>query len=206
MYKIYINETPLLLGTEKLLDSLSANGLNLTLKYRKSPKQVLQIVDMMEKTDRFEQVVLFDDDVKQLWKDFKSRFKIIKAAGGVVFNEKGEILVMFRRGNWDLPKGKIDPGETKKQAAVREVEEETGIQNIELKKKITRTLHTYRIKKKRILKYSYWYKMKAPNQSLTPQVEEDIERCEWVKPEDFLKNYHPMYGNIREVVLATING
>ncbi len=200
MYKIYINETPLILVETSKFEPNLGNGQNLAVRYAGKVKQLLQVVDMLEKTQRFESVTIHAPDIKKLWKDFKSLFKKIKAAGGVVFNEKKEILVMFRRGFWDLPKGKIDPGETKKQAAVREVEEETGISNIKLGKKICRTLHTYQLKEKRILKYSYWYKMTAPKTKLIPQMEEDIEKCEWMETRDFIKNCQPIYGNILEVL------
>lgn len=200
MYKIYINETPLILVKTSDFHPKLGNGQNLAVRYMGKTKQLLQVVDMLEKTERFESVTIHFNDLKILWEDFKSLFKKIKAAGGVVFNEENEILVMFRRGFWDLPKGKIDPGETKKQAAVREVEEETGISNIKLGKKICRTLHTYKNKEKRVLKYSFWYKMQAPKTKLIPQTEEDIERCEWLKMKDFLKNYSPIYKNIQEVL------
>ena len=200
MYKIYINETPLILVETSKFEPNLGNGQNLAVRYVGKSKQLLQVVDMLEKTQRFESVTIHAPDLKKLWKDFKTLFKKIKAAGGVVFNEKKEILVMFRRGFWDLPKGKIDKGETKKQAAVREVEEETGITNIKLGKKICRTLHTYQLKEKRILKYSYWYKMTAPKTKLIPQTEEDIEKCEWMEKGDFIENCQPVYQKIIEVL------
>lgn len=202
MYKIYINDTPLFLASKKEFEKLPLEGMNLTLRYTGKDKQFMQIADLLEKSGRFDAVFLYHDDLKLMWKNFKNKYKIQKAAGGLVFNEKGEILVMYRRGVWDLPKGKIDPGETKKVAAVREVEEETGIENIDRGKRILKTFHTFRRNDKRILKVTYWYKMTAPNQPLTPQTEEDIEKCEWVNPKDFLENYSPIYGNIQEVVLA----
>ena len=200
MYKIYINDTPIILGTKKMLNDLPLSEQQFIIRYSGKVKQILQIVDMAEKTSRFDSILLWHDDLDKLWLDFKSRFKIIKAAGGVVFNPKNEILAIYRRGFWDLPKGKIEKGERKKEAALREVMEETGITKIDLIERITKTYHTYRIEKKRILKVSYWYKMSAPQQNLTPQTEEDIERCVWVDPNDFLQNYRPVYGNILEVV------
>ena len=155
---------------------------------------------MLEKTKRFESVTIHAPNVKKLWKDFKSLFKVMKAAGGVVFNPENEILVMFRRGFWDLPKGKIDLGETKKQAAIREVEEETGVSKLKLGKKIARTFHTYPQKGKRVLKYTYWYHMTSPKTNLIPQTEEDIEKCEWQTKDDFLQNGKPVYKNILEVL------
>ena len=69
---------------------------------------------------------------EESFKDYTKDKVIIEAAGGLVFNEKNELLMIFRRGFWDLPKGKVDEGETLEQCAVREVQEETGLQNIML--------------------------------------------------------------------------
>ena len=203
MYKIYINDTPLFLASKKEFENFPLRGMNLTLRYAGKDKQFLQIADMLEKSNKFDSVFLYHDDLKGMWNKFKGKYKIIKAAGGVVFNENGEILTMFRRGSWDLPKGKIDSGETKRTAAVREVTEETGIENLKIGKRITKTYHTYRQNGRRILKITYWYKMKAPHQALIPQTEEDIEKCEWTEPVEFLENYSPIYGNIRDVISFT---
>ena len=125
----------------------------------------------------------------------------IKAGGGLIKNESNEFLFIFRRGYWDLPKGKIEVDETKKQAAVREVEEETGINNVVLEKKICNTYHTYRLKQgKRIIKKSYWYLMYAPKQTLIPQASEDIDKAEWMTLAAFKENCHPVYKNILEVI------
>ena len=122
---------------------------------------------MLEKNDRFDAIVIYDDDVKRLYKDFKSIYKTIKAAGGVVENEKGETLLIFRRDHWDLPKGKIEEVEKNKVAAVREVQEETGLHQVELNDFIGKTYHTYRDRKnRRVLKLTYWYKMQTSENQL----------------------------------------
>jgi len=201
MYKISINETPLILrDLAEIPKDFESDEKNLILEYTGKPKLLLQAIDMLEKSQKRESITLYSNDYQQMVKDYNKLYKLVEAAGGLVFNPKGEILTMYRRGSWDLPKGKIDPGETKKQAAVREVEEETGIANIKLGKKICRTLHTYQLKDKRVLKYSFWYKMTAPKTKLVPQIEEDIEKCEWMKKSDFLKNCKPVYWNILEVL------
>ena len=116
-------------------------------------------------------------------------------------NTNKELLVIYRRGSWDLPKGKIDPGETKEEAAVREIQEETGLQTVELGKLICSTYHTYKDKKgNRILKLTHWFEMHTTEIALIPQAEEDIEVAEWQKPETFLAGDFPMYSSIREVV------
>ena len=125
------------------------------------------------------------------------------AAGGVVQNDFGEILIMFRRGVWDMPKGKLDKGESIEQCAVREVQEETGLQNIELDKFIHTTFHQYWDKwtKKELGKKTHWYVMRAKGaQTLVPQAEEDITEIVWVKPEDIVNFENNMHKNIVEVI------
>jgi len=110
----------------------------------------------------------------------KREFKIIDAAGGVVRNEDGKVLLIYRLKKWDLPKGKIDKGESFKMAAVREVEEETRIK-VKLKSRITTTWHTYAIKNKPILKRNKWYSMVCIDDSaMRPQKIENIAKVEWM--------------------------
>ena len=145
--------------------------------------------------------ILFDKDLNKLKKAFFKHFTKVIAAGGVVRNDKGYILLIFRRGKWDLPKGKLDEGETLEQCAVREVEEETGLKNIELQEKITTTYHTYSEFGKHILKESYWYKMKcSSDQKLIPQTEEDITKVKWVRYDDLKEYASNTYQTILEVL------
>ena len=124
--------------------------------------------------------VFLNADLEALKKEFWKKFKIVKAAGGLVVNEENKILMIFRRGKWDLPKGKLDKGETLEQCAVREVEEETGLTNITLQSPLIITYHTYHEGSKFVLKESYWYNMKVSGiQNLTPQTEEDISAIKW---------------------------
>ncbi len=138
---------------------------------------------------QFHAGILLDKDLSKLKKAFYKHFTLITAAGGVVSDSKDNILMIFRRGKWDLPKGKLDKGETIEECAVREVEEETGVKEITLGEKITTTYHTYSEYGKHILKESHWYKMKCnDHQKVVPQTEEDITDIKWVKKSD-LKNY-----------------
>nr|MDA3778631.1 NUDIX domain-containing protein [Bacteroidales bacterium] len=106
-----------------------------------------------------------------------------------------KILVIKRRGKWDLPKGKIEPGESNEEGALREVEEECGISNLELKKLITTTYHTYTLNNEAILKRTFWYDMEhSSNSKLTPQTEEEISEVKWLSENDInmvLKNTFP---------------
>ena len=146
-------------------------------------------------------IVFVADDFTTLLKSFKSHFKNIKAAGGLVINEKKQILMIFRRSKWDLPKGKVDQNETIEQAAVREVEEETGIKVDSLKELLKTTFHIYLHNGKYCLKENYWFKMKSHSKyPLTPQVEEDIEKIEWVDSENIDKYLAKSFPSIKDVI------
>ena len=139
----------------------------------------------------------------EMKEQFFSFFKTIEAAGGMVRNEKNEILVIFRNGKWDLPKGKIDMRkESIKQAALREVKEETGIKALLIKRKLMTTYHIYFRKERMILKPTYWFGMHAHSSSkLVPEHKEDITLAAWKKKEeipDLLKN---TYNSLRELFM-----
>jgi 8-oxo-dGTP pyrophosphatase MutT (NUDIX family) len=131
-------------------------------------------------------------------------FQIIRAAGGLVFNDKGEALFIFRRGKWDLPKGKLDEGESLEQCAVREVQEETGLKNVVLKEFIITTYHTYEEEGKQVLKESHWYRMEVKGkQELIPQTEEDITDIRWVKKEGWTGLMENSFPLIKKVLKKT---
>ena len=130
---------------------------------------------------------------------------IIIAAGGLVQNTNGEILLIFRRGFWDLPKGKLDDGELIPECAIREVQEETGIQTLDLGPLICTTKHTYfdTWLNKDVEKHTHWYTMLSlANETLVPQTEEDIEKIEWVTIENLPQYLRQTYPTIRTVFEA----
>lgn len=125
----------------------------------------------------------------------------IEAAGGIVRNQQGAVLMIFRRGYWDLPKGKIDKGEEAKAAAIREVKEETGIAHLEIVRELPPTYHTYYMYGKYAVKKTYWYAMTSSDTSdLTPQLEEDIEQAVWINPQDIPSLLPLSYANIRTLL------
>ena len=133
----------------------------------------------------------------------------IIAAGGIVMNPNQEILWIFRRGFWDLPKGKLDPNETIEACAIREVMEETGISHLILGKLIFTTTYQYHDKylNKEVKKTTYWYAMTTDLiQEGIPQTEEDIEAIAWVKKEDiapYLANTYDTIKAVMEVFLTS---
>lgn len=149
--------------------------------------------------------VFYHKNLEALKKAFWKKFSLVKAAGGLVFNEKKEILLIFRRGKWDLPKGKIDKGEKLENCAVREVKEETGLQKIKLEDLLTITYHTYQEGARFKLKETYWYIMQAAGkQDLIPQAEEDIEELIWVNPADLKKYRNNSYASVQDVLQLAI--
>ena len=150
--------------------------------------------------------IFLHSNLDELKKTFWKKFTIVQAAGGLVSNPANEILMIFRRGKWDLPKGKLDEGETLEQCAVREVEEETGLKKIQLKEHLLTTYHTYHESGKFILKESYWYRMHISQQQLlVPQAEEDIAEARWVPAAQLsvlLENTFPSVKDVLEKVLS----
>ena len=129
--------------------------------------------------------------------------KTIIAAGGLVTNEQGQLLMIFRRGHWDLPKGKLDEGESIEACAVREVQEETGVGNLQLGKLIGKTYHEYFDKwvNEDVIKETWWYEMKAfGKQQLTPQTEEDIEQIVWASNEEIPTYLNNSFPNIIDII------
>ncbi|AFK01501.1 NUDIX hydrolase [Emticicia oligotrophica DSM 17448] len=148
----------------------------------------------------YQSVTFVVDNKESTERQIRGFYKVVKAAGGVVFNEDDKILMMFRLGKWDLPKGKRDDGEKSKQTAVREVEEECGIQ-VKLGEKICTTWHTYTMGNNKILKRTKWYRMHCSDDSkMQPQTEEGIERLEWMGSKEVQKALLNSYSSIRFVV------
>ena len=180
IYRIYINDSALII-TENILD--------ITEKYQIIDSQSFDFFSFYKQVKNNSVPTLYvlsTPNAKRQFKEVKSQLILIKAAGGLVQNEENKYLFIFRRGKWDLPKGKIDEGEKTKKAAVREVEEECGIRVDEVLGKIGRTYHIYEQDAQVILKKTTWYKMKAENQSdLVPQLEEDITEARWLPVSDF---------------------
>jgi 8-oxo-dGTP pyrophosphatase MutT (NUDIX family) len=127
----------------------------------------------------------------------------IIAAGGIVMNPNNEMLWIFRRGFWDLPKGKLDPNETIEACAIREVMEETGISHLVIGKLILTTTHQYHDKylNNEVEKTTYWYAMTTDIlQDGIPQTEEDIEAIAWVNQADLAPYLAKTYDTIKEVM------
>lgn len=141
--------------------------------------------------------LLHGNDIRGMWRDFKREFKVIEAAGGLVSNKGGQVLLIYRHDTWDLPKGKIDKGETREQAALREVREECGFSDLKLGEYLTNTYHIYEEGDRQILKITYWYSMISAQTDLKPQLEEGITALSWMDPDALEPVFANTYPNIR---------
>ncbi|MBL0146633.1 MAG: NUDIX domain-containing protein [Chitinophagaceae bacterium] len=199
--KIYFEDKPVFLCDELttelnellrhpdavFIDELSANAL----------KSLLHEIVKPE----FHAGVVIHKDLSKLKKAFFKNFTLIEAAGGIVQNESKEILFIERLGKWDLPKGKMEKGETEEEAAVREVEEETGVKGLKLKRKEGKTYHTYNAFGKHFLKTTHWYYMQCKNeQHLKPQSEESITDIKWVSTKNIKEPMANTYPSIKDIL------
>ena len=198
MYKVFIKKHLVIISTKgDFYEHFDRPDLTLENPKRGDIKLLLEKIKFKRKRRL---IHLVSNNPEKTFKKLKSLFKIIKAAGGVVKNKKGEILFIFRNNKWDLPKGKLEKGEKIHVCAVREVEEECGISGVKLKDHLITTYHTYKDHHD-ILKPCYWYNMRYKgNEELVPQLEEGITDVRWIAPKDFDTIYGNTYNSIIDVL------
>jgi 8-oxo-dGTP pyrophosphatase MutT (NUDIX family) len=190
MYKVFLNDVPIILSTQKKIGTLYTSYPIKTVDIK------LVIKDILDKKVQY--VNLYHKKDEKLLHHLKKKLKVIIAAGGLVYNEKKEILFIHRKGRWDLPKGKVDKGETHEQGAIREVEEETGVKDLEIKRFIDTTYHILKRNGKYKLKETYWYEMYTEyDGELVPQTNEDIKKAKWKNFQKSQKAVHKSYENIK---------
>ena len=193
MYKVFFNDRALFLTEDFSTNFQKRYGL--FFKY-KEENDLEEIIGIYSKITMINSLVIFHYDIDKLRTDFKKCFINIDAAGGLVKNQKGEYLLIFRRGKWDLPKGKVDKGENYQQAALREVAEETGLKSISISKPLISTYHTYPHKGELALKKTYWFSMDfSGDEAPIPETEEDIEEARWFNVSELnepFKNTFPL--------------
>lgn len=197
---VYINDRPLRFVAVANVSGLTeVNNVHLV---SESEFSIDQVVDGFSEYPFTEELIYLCNDPDVSWRNFTALFTLSVAAGGVVANTENKLLLIFRRGKWDLPKGKLDYDETPEAAAVREVQEECGLEQITLGVPLLNTFHTYTEKKKRILKKTHWFTMATQSTALlVPQLEEDIEQAVWMSPEEIRQEvYANTYRSVRAVL------
>lgn len=190
MYKVFVNDCPIILTDNK------KNAINFNLVHFETIK-VDEIVEQIFQ-QKLAGITLFCENLSACWRKFHTYFKSQKAAGGKVLNVNNEVLFIYRFNKWDLPKGKLDKGESVSECAVREVEEECGIKNLQIVKPLETTYHIYKEKGKTILKTTYWFLMSADyTGELTPQLEEGIEQVVFKNEDEVKLALENTYENIK---------
>ena len=198
--KIFLNEKVIELRDSKPLEEHLDE---IVLEY-KSSKQLKTAFKAFKQNQGQKKLLIWSDKaIIILQQDFFKLFKRIDAAGGMVNNERGEKLFIFRFGKWDLPKGKMKRSETPTQAAIREVKEETGLMELSITGSLPSTYHIYTQKQKQILKETHWFSMHTvSSQALVPQIEEDISIVRWFASNEIEIIVDNTYPSIKDLLLV----
>ena len=205
MYQVFINDR--LLQFTPLREIVKSAEIILKLTGFESPTQLEQIIQSFEVNKATDHIVLQSADIDRTWVTFCSLYQVLEAAGGVVYNLHDEILLIFRNGKWDLPKGKIETGEDPDQAAIREVNEECGIGYLQLEKQIATTYHTYPYQGKKVLKKTFWFIMKTKDNSKPiPQLEEGIIDAKWMNKQGVEEALENTYSSIGLLLKEQLHG
>ena len=190
MYKVFVNDKPLFLTNEIVKET------NFKLFLLESIDIEQLIVKMFN--NKIKKCYLYYPDEKVIFKKLKEKIPVQKAGGGLVYNKNGEVLFIFRNGKWDLPKGGKEKGEKMKLTAMREVEEETGVDQLKIVKKLQKTYHVFRRNGKYKLKITHWYEMHSGFEGIpTGQLEEGIEKAAWLNPHEIEQALQNSYENIK---------
>lgn len=190
MYKIFVDEKPIILTTIIEKETHFKNYLLVDANISKIIKKI--------KSDKYTEIRLIHNKENELLPLFLKLLPNVIAGGGKVYNTTNDILFIYRNDKWDLPKGKADFGESIETTAIREVEEETGVNNLKITAPLPTTYHIFNRNNTYKLKITYWFKMTTTfSGKLLPQHEEDITEVAWLNPnqvENALKN---SYENIK---------
>lgn len=199
--KIYINDKPLILTTDKgdyLAKNPEAEAYMVMSGANK--ENILSAISQLDKPT-LDGIMIEGESEEIIEKQLSKLFRPITAAGGIAYNEDNAILMIYRRGKWDLPKGKLDEGEGIEECALREVMEETGLEHLTITEKIIDTYHIYHQNNEQFLKLTVWYKMTGTKaDKLLPQKEENIIEARWVAQKDLAPFASRTYEAIREVL------
>ncbi|MEP3208565.1 MAG: NUDIX domain-containing protein [Maribacter sp.] len=190
MYKVFVNERPLIL-TNKLSETANSKYFLL------NEDAIQEAIDALRKK-KLKEAYIYHPNHEEILKKFTKKIPLEIAAGGVVTNKEGKVLFIYRNDKWDLPKGKIDKGETIEECALREVEEETGVKKLKIENVLQTTYHVFKRNGTYKLKEVHWYAMKTTYKGkLKGQKSEGIERVKWKGPEKIEKALQNSYINIK---------
>ena len=190
MYKVFVNELPLIL-TNKL--SETANG-----EYFLLNEESIQEAIKALKKKKLPEAYIYHPNHEEILKNFTKKIPLTVAAGGVVTNPKGKVLFIYRNNKWDLPKGKLDKGESIEDCAIREVMEETGVKGLRIVNFLKTTYHIFKNNGTYTLKEVHWFAMKTEySGKLKPEKKEGIVKVKWKGPKKIQKALQNSYTNIK---------
>lgn len=190
MYKVFVNDKPIVLTT---IVSKETDFKNYLLKTAKIGKIIKEL-----NTSSIKEVRLIGKKEEKLLKNFFKKLPKVNAGGGKVYNDDGNILFIYRNGKWDLPKGRVDGKETIEAAALREVEEETGVKDLKIIKPLEVTYHIFKRNGRHRIKVTHWFEMRTSyNGELIPEQNEGITNVEWLNVEQVQKALENSYANIK---------
>ncbi|WP_138434798.1 NUDIX hydrolase [Winogradskyella algicola] len=193
MYTIYVGDKPIILTTkvEKETDFKS---------FLLKSVNIGKVIKILNSTD-LKAVHLIHNNPDKLLKHFLKLLPNVVAGGGKVYNENNEVLFIYRNNKWDLPKGKIEGKESIEETAIREVEEETGVEGLKITKALPTTYHIFKRNGKHKIKITYWFEMKTKfNGKLYPQEKEGITKVEWLDMKTAQKALENSYANIKILI------
>lgn len=193
MYKIFVGQKPIILTTEVERETNFKNYLLASCNISKVRKELTK--------KEIESVRLIGKDKSQLMKTFLKLLPNVVAGGGKVYNDEGKILFIYRNNKWDLPKGKAERRETIDKTALREVEEETGIEGLSITKPLEMTYHIFKRNGRYKIKITYWFEMKTSYKGeLIPQEKEGITKVAWLDQKEVQQALENSYANIKLLV------
>jgi 8-oxo-dGTP pyrophosphatase MutT (NUDIX family) len=190
MYKVFVKDIPIILSTKKKIGS----------QYTAIPLKLVNFKKLIKKITKGEllYINLYHKNEEKLEQFLRKKLPVVEAAGGLVYNNKKEILFIYRNSKWDLPKGGLDKDESHEDAAIREVEEETGVKDLEIRNFITKTYHVFKRNDTFKLKITYWYEMYTEYKGeLVPQLDEGIKKAKWKNFEKSQKALQGCYENVK---------
>jgi 8-oxo-(d)GTP phosphatase len=199
MYKVFINNLPFVLTTGEIPNVLPSDGICIRCEDQSLFNCVFD--EAIKSSSFFKTTCLYHSNADMLLFWMQERCKLIEAAGGIVKNEEGKILLIYRNEKWDLPKGKLEKGEITTKAAIREVEEECGVNGLIITKPLPSTYHIYIHKEKIVLKKTYWYEMFCSDKRVpVPQTEEGITKVLWADKTALKNALENTFSSIAELI------
>ena len=192
MYKVFFNQKPIILTSSFVAQTEDSPVFFLKFTTKKN-------IIVALRSKKVSQLYLYHPKEDKMWMLFFAIFKVIEAAGGIVQHRASKkFLFIYRNNKWDIPKGRIEEDESVRLAAIREVEEETGVTNLTINRSLPTTLHLFHRNGKYRLKKTFWFAMETDfNGNLEPKQEEGIQKAVWIQKNEVAPLFDNAYSNIK---------